>query len=123
MDLRGRCNEGIHGVNGSATRLTPRDQSAAFVGNGAINQSDASFEPEWQLTPKPFIQLLAAYTFGEPLDAVAQLSKGDYAEKHAILVHVLEPFDKARIRTWLGPLGDDVRIEKVAQSSTSLPVS
>ena len=44
MDLRGRCNERMHRVNGPAARLAAGDKPAPLIGDGPIDSDDTAVE-------------------------------------------------------------------------------
>ena len=115
--MRRSSNEGVHGVNGSATRFAARNDPPPFIGDRAIYSCDSPFESQWQLATQPFIETTAPGVDRQALDSVPQLRERDDAEKYLVLIDLGEPFDDARVGSRLRPLRDDVRVEQKGHKS------
>jgi hypothetical protein len=111
MSLRGRRDERIHGMNGPAARLAAGYQTPPFIGDGPIDSDNPAFEPQRQLTAKPFIKPSAPGTDRQALNAAAKLCERYYAEEDFVLIDPRKPFDNAHVGPRLGPLGNDIRIQ------------
>ena len=91
MDLRGRGNEPIHGLDWPTARLVARHEAPPFIRDGAVDQGDPPLESMRQFAAQPRVKVPAPPARRQPLNAMTQLCEGDDAEEDLVLIDLREP--------------------------------
>ena len=88
MNLCGRRDEGVHGVDRPARVFGSRYYFAPSIGDSTINGQDAGFEALRQLIPEPFVEPLPASAASHALNSMAKLRKSDNADENPIFINI-----------------------------------
>ncbi len=98
--------------------LDCHDESSTLIGHGCIDGHDAAIEALYQIVLQPAFDNLTLRSLRHRFNARPHLFNRHHAQENVFLCNAPQPSRDVRIGMGLGPLRDNVCVEKILQNLT-----
>src|SRR3954468_6528127 len=118
-NLSGRRQKPVHQAETEAVLARVCHQIAPAFRDRPVDRKQSPLEARRKIFAEPPIQRRAPCAGAHERDAAPKFRNGDYAEKDAVFINLVDPMHYCRTRSRPRPFRNDVGVQEIAHSSMS----